>query len=185
MLPKIVAGDTLTHTVTLTDYPASQGWVLSYRLVPRGAGTAYTFDAAASGDDHLVTVAAATTATWVAGEYTVAAWVTGTGSERFSIASETGQATLYANPATIATGTDTRTQAEVALADARAAFAAWSPATKSYTIAGRQMQFNTPAEIIAVVNHWAGEVKREKRAADLAAGLGNTSGKVYVRMARA
>lgn len=184
MLPKIVAGDTLTHTVTLTDYPASEGWVLSFRLAPRGAGTAATFDATADGDDHAVSVAAATTAGWAPGEYTAAAWVT-LGAERFSIASESGQVRIWPNPATISAGTDTRTEAEKALADARAAFAAWSPTQKGYMIGGRQMYFNTPGQIIQVINHWSSEVEREKRAAEIAAGIGSTKGKIYVRMGRA
>lgn len=184
MLPKIVAGDTLAHAVTLTDYPASAGWVLAYRLVPRAAGTAYAFTSTADGDDHAITVAAATTANWAAGNYTAAAYVT-LGTERYSVASESGQVVVHPNPASIGPGTDTRTQAEIALADARAAFAAWSPTQKGYMIGGRQMYFNTPGQIIEVINHWAAEVQRDQRAADIAAGLGSAKGKVYVRMARA
>ncbi len=184
MLPRIVAGDTLTHTVTLTDYPASAGWVLSFRLAPRGPGAAATFNAAADGDDHVVTVAASTTASWAPGDYTAAAWVT-LATERYSVASESGQVRIWPNPATIGAGADTRSQAEKALDDARAAFAAWSPTTRSYVIGGRQMQFNSPSEIVTVIDHWSREVQREQRAAGIAAGLGSTKGKVYVRMGRA
>jgi hypothetical protein len=68
MLPQVAAGDTLTHSVTLSDYPASAGWVLSYRLIPR-TGSAITFNAAADGDNFAVSVAAATTSAWTAGTY--------------------------------------------------------------------------------------------------------------------
>jgi len=52
------AGDTATWLRSLADYPASDGWVLSYVLVKTGAQIAIT--ATASGADHLVEVDAAT-----------------------------------------------------------------------------------------------------------------------------
>ena len=39
--------------------------------------------------------------------------------------------------------------------------------------------------IIKAIQHWEGVVQREQRAADMAAGLGSASGKIYVRMGRA
>jgi hypothetical protein len=47
------------------------------------------------------------------------------------------------------------------------------------------MQFNSPAEIVTVIDHWNREVQREQRADGIAAGLGSTKGKIYVRMGRA
>lgn len=63
----IQAGDTLTWKRSLSDYPASS-WVLSYRLTSTTAQLA-TIAASADGDDHLVSVAPATTAAWAAGDY--------------------------------------------------------------------------------------------------------------------
>ena len=63
----IQAGDTLTWKRSLSDYPASS-WVLSYRLTSTTAQLA-TIAASADGDDHLVSVAPATTAAWTAGDY--------------------------------------------------------------------------------------------------------------------
>jgi hypothetical protein len=106
------------------------------------------------------------------------------GALRYSVPSETLDVVLLPNPAALTAGTDLRSQAVQALEQARAALAAWSPTTKSYTILGRSMTFNTPAEIIQVINYWALQVKREERAAGLAAGISH-QGKVYVRLGRA
>ena len=57
---RVTAGDTIAWTKTLSDYPASAGWVLAYTLI--NAGAKITITAAASGDDHAVTVLAATSA---------------------------------------------------------------------------------------------------------------------------
>ena len=64
---EIVAGDYLTWKISAGDFPASAGWVLTYALVKSGSLIEIT--ATASGDDHLVAVAADTTKTWSAGAY--------------------------------------------------------------------------------------------------------------------
>ncbi|HQU89420.1 MAG TPA: hypothetical protein PK620_11945 [Denitromonas sp.] len=68
------AGDSATWRKSLGDYPAGAGWVLSYTLI--SAAAKHSFNAAADGDDHLVTLAAATTAAWPAGRYTLIAQAT-------------------------------------------------------------------------------------------------------------
>lgn len=184
MLPQIVAGDTLSHTVSLADYPASDGWVLSYRLTPR-TGSAITFNASASGDDHVIDVAASVTATWAAGNYTVGAFAT-LALVRHTVASECGQVVIQPNLATVAVGVELRTAAQVALDNVKATIQGRaSSAVLEYEINGRQLRYLSHAELIALQSTLASEVKREQRAADIAAGIGNHSGKVYVRMARA
>lgn len=183
MLARLTAGDTLKFSVSLSAYPASV-WTLHYRLSPRQHGTVATFDATADGDAHQVTVAAATTADWTPGWYTCAAWVTNASAERYGVPSETLQVEVLANLATLGAGQDLRSQAQRALEDARAALAAWSPTTRSYTIAGRSMTFATPDEIIRTINYWASEVSREAAAAAIAAGMGSRRRQVYVRLGR-
>lgn len=183
MLARLTSGDTLKFSVSLSAYPASV-WTLHYRLSPRRHGSVVTFDATADGDTHQVTVAATTTADWVPGWYTCAAWVTNDDSERYGVPSETLQIEVLANLAALGTGQDLRSQAQRALEDARAALAGWSPATRSYTIAGRSMTFATPDEIIQVINYWAAEVSREAAAVAIAAGIGSRRRQVYVRMGR-
>ena len=61
----LIAGDTARWIKSLPEYLASAGWALTYTLI--NATNKITFSAAASGDDHLVNVAAATTGSWAAG----------------------------------------------------------------------------------------------------------------------
>jgi hypothetical protein len=60
------AGDTWRWQRTLSDYPAST-WTLSYTLF--NAAGKVSIAATADGDDHLVSVAPATTAAYTAGRY--------------------------------------------------------------------------------------------------------------------
>jgi hypothetical protein len=65
--PVFAVGTNLLFERRLPDYPASQGWQLTYQL--RGGAQAIQFQSAADGDFHLVDVPAATTALWQAGDY--------------------------------------------------------------------------------------------------------------------
>jgi hypothetical protein len=167
MQSRIVAGDTLKPaTVTLADYPADDGWVLSYRLTPRTAGSAIDFNAAASGSDHQVEVAAATTGGWVAGDYTCAAWVT-KAAERYSVPSEGGQVQIAPNPATLTAGTDTRSSAEVTLAAVQDVIR--NRATSGYlevNVAGRVLRSFTLPELFGLER----QLKAQVNAEDVAAG---------------
>jgi hypothetical protein len=173
-----VAGDTLSFTTSLADYPASS-WTLNFRLIPRSGDAAIDIACTADGDDHVAEVSAATTALWPPGTYDWAAYVEGGSTEVYTVG--TGATEVRPDPRTVAPGTDLRSQAEIALADARAAFAAWTPTRRMYRIGDRQMEFSTAAEILAVIDYWQREVKRETLAT-----TENTHGRrVYVRMARA
>jgi hypothetical protein len=69
---KITAGDTATWIKTLQDFPASEGWTLTYALIMRAAAgpdAPYTFNAVASGNDYLVNVAADVTVGWKPADY--------------------------------------------------------------------------------------------------------------------
>ena len=62
---RITAGDSVTWTRSLSDYPASSGWVLSYALI--NAAGKISITATASGADHLISVSATTSVGWAAG----------------------------------------------------------------------------------------------------------------------
>jgi hypothetical protein len=177
----LIAGDSLQFSVSVPDYPATGGYTLTYRLVPRGAGSVITFNATASGDEYAVSLAAAATAAWTAGEYSWHSYVTLAGA-RYTVG--TGQLKVLPDPAAMAAGTDTRSQAQIALAAAKAALAAWSPVTKAFTIGDVSKTFNTPAEIRQVITYWQGVVDAERAAADRAAGRPNRS-RYYVGFRRA
>lgn len=178
---EIIAGDSLQFSTSVPDFPATGGYTLKYRLVPRVSGTAIVITAAASGDDYAVDVAAATTAAWGAGEYSWHAYVE-LGSARFTVG--TGQITIKPNPATMAAGTDTRTLAAKALDDLKAALAAWTPTRKSYQIGDVAMTFNSTADIVGLIEFWSRQVQAEKTAAALAGSRLNPN-KIYVRSGRA
>ena len=80
----ITAGDTVKWKIALADFPAGEGWVLSYALLRRGSGVRILIESAPSGDDHLVNVAAAVTAEYAAGDYHAQAYVTKDG-ERYQV----------------------------------------------------------------------------------------------------
>lgn len=79
---------------------------------------------------------------------------------------------------------DKLAQAETALEAATAALAAWSPTTKRYRINGREMEFNSVDEILAVIGHWKSVIRTEQAALARQDGLPNPR-KVLVRVGRA
>jgi hypothetical protein len=184
MQQRIVIGDTLSFTTSVPDYPADEGWVLKHRLVPRtGAGAAIALTGTADSDDpslHLTEVSAAVSAAWTAGQYSWVSYVE-QGTQSYTLS--TGSVELLANPRTSSAPLDLRTQAEIALADAKAALASWTGTTKSYTIGNRSMTFNTRAEIVEKIEFWEMEVQREQRALRLAKGLADPR-KTFVRLGR-
>lgn len=181
MQERLTLGRTLNFATTVADYPASDGWTLKIALIPRAGGSVVTLTSAADGDDHRFQVTAATTGAWTAGTYNWASWVEKAG-EKYDVSQ--GVTDLLANPESATTGYDIRTQAQKALDDARAALAAWTPTTKRYAINGREMEFSSQADIIALVSYWESEVAREENSARMAKGLA-TNRQVFVRLGRA
>lgn len=170
------AGDTATWTKTLADYPASAGWVLSYDLVK--SGTRINFSASASGDDHLVSVSAATTAGWTAGDYQWAAKVTKAG-EVYTVA--TGAVEILANFTTATTGLDARSHARKTLDAIEAWIEGRDIGVAEYEIAGRRMKFIPISDLIVLRDRYRREVASETAAARVAAGLPTTN-KLQVRI---
>ncbi len=183
MQARFTLGDTLTFSATLADYPASDGWVLHYRLIPRGdAGSAVAFNSTASGADHLVTVSAATTAAWQPGTYGWASWVTD-GTSTHSIGQ--GATELLPNPRTAVTPLDMRSAAQIALDNVRAILRGKASAdVLSYTIAGRSLQRYSVAELITLESKLANDVARENRETQMAA-FGRDPSRLQVRLGRA
>ena len=176
----VVAGDTLTWSKSLADYPATV-WTLKYR----GINAAGKFDitAAASGADFLVTVAAAASAAWTAGTYAWMAWVekgSGPTAERVTVGS--GTLTVQPNIAALTT-LDARTQAAKILDQLMAAYTSYTASNglvSEYEIAGRRMKYRSAAEILEQIDRWKATVAADKRAERIAAGLGGGN-KVLVR----
>lgn len=185
ILDQIIAGDTLDFVDQVPEYPATEGWTLKYLLAARFTTptqasvtlTGTTYETV----DYRVQAAPATTAAWVPGIYTWARWVEKTGARQ---ALGEGEIEVKADPAMLAQGYDSRTQAEIALADCKAALANFNQTggrIKAYSIAGRSMEFDTSAEIIALVNYWQIQVTRENAAKAVRDGLPDPR-RIYLRM---
>ena len=89
------AGDSFAALLDGTTYPASAGWAATLVLI---GPARHTLAAAASGDDHAVSVAGASTATWPPGAYAMRAMYS-KAADRYSV--ELGSLAVAANPAAI------------------------------------------------------------------------------------
>ena len=171
MIDTLIAGDTLNFLTNGGDYPASAGWSLVYRLVPRTAGPAViTITSSAEGDDHRVQVGSATTAAWAAGVYSWACYATLAG-ERQTL--QTGVTTILADPGIVAT-LDTRTSAQIALDNITATLEGRATsAIAEYSIAGRSLKHIPIGELITMQSHLRLQVANEAAACAVAKGLPN------------
>jgi hypothetical protein len=175
-----VAGDTVTWSKSLSDYPATT-WSLKYRFVNSAGKVDIT--AAADGSDYLVTLTAATTAAYTAGKYDFTGWVEkGTGPTAERVTVSTGRIEIKPNLA-IQNTFDGRSTARKILETLETAYtsAVSSRAfVQEYEIAGRRMKFNSPGDWIRELNFWRSQVKAEERAERIADGLGGNA-RIMVR----
>jgi hypothetical protein len=161
MLSRFTAGDLFEVTTTLADYPAGEGWALTYRLIPRdGTGAAIQIDCSASGDDHVASQTTTATSAWQPGEYSWVSYVT-LGAARHTV--DRGQITIAPNAAALTAASDLRTENEIALADALKALREWNPTRKRFRIGEREVEFNSSAEILTKISILRTEVRRELR----------------------
>ncbi len=181
MQETIRAGDTLDYTTTLADYPASAGWVLMYRLIPRTSGTPITITGSASGDDHRTAAAATTTAGWAAGYYSWVAYID-LGSERYTV--DSGVVQILPDLAT-ATAYDGRSAARIALEAVEAVIG--NRATldqEQYSIAGRSLQRTPMADLLRLRSALRIDVAREEAANRRKLGL-DDGRRIYLRVGNA
>ena len=170
---RIVAGDTAAWLKSLGDYPAGEGWVLTYTMV--NSAQRYTFAATALGDDYQVSVAATTTAGWVAGAYLWRAQVSLV-DDVFTVGE--GRITVAA---AFTTAADSRSQARRMLEAVDAALEGRaSSSVAEYTIGGRSMKNMAVPELMQLRDRLRFDVKREDDADRAAAGLPPT-GRIAVR----
>lgn len=172
------AGDSARWLVATPGYLPADGWALHYRLL-WPAGAAVSIDTDAEGDTFVANVPATTSASFTPGTATLAWWVT-RGDERKTLGHR--PITILPDLSAIATF-DGRSFNEKALADARAALAAYLASgrghVESYAIAGRQMKFRTADELRALIEHFERECATERaRALSL---QGHAAGRLLTR----
>jgi hypothetical protein len=170
MRDRIIVGDTLDFVTTFPDY-ASATWTCTYYFVPRTSGTPFsvTCTAGTGANDFRCAAAAATTALWVAGEWSWSAVMT-SGAERYEV--DRGTVTLLANPAT-ATAFDGRSHARKALDAIEAVLE--NRATldqEEYSIGGRSLKRTPATDLIRLRSVYLNEVRSEDAAKRLSAGMG-------------
>lgn len=153
----------------LTDYPAST-WTLTYWFKKTGdSGANFSVVATADGVDFAVSVAVATTTNRTPGDYTWVAVVSG-GGEAFEVDRGTCKVLArYDQAANVDDRTDAREIYE-ALVGAYKTYAAGGPFRQSYAIGTRQMQFQTPTEMLKAIEFWKREVAKEEAAERIANG---------------
>ncbi|MDJ0685391.1 MAG: hypothetical protein QNJ84_11870 [Alphaproteobacteria bacterium] len=167
---RVVAGDTWRwrRDDLAAEYPATDGWALTYILLNETGKI--TFTASADGDGFLVDEAAADTVERLAGTYRWEAAVSRDG-DRFRV----GTGTIEVQPNFSAAETlDTRSHARKVLAAIEAVIE--RRATKDqeeYTIEGRSLKRTPIAELIALRDRYRREVISEKQNERTARGLGS------------
>lgn len=169
---EITAGDTVTWYRVVSDYPASEGWTLYYVL--RGTQTIKLTAATYQTANYVVTVTAATTADWKAGLYSIEAYVSNAGGERYSVATWFPKLTIKPNPAAYVEGTATNlTFAQLTLAACESALLALaSRKVSSTSVNGQSYAIQDISKLMALRNRMREEVQSEQDAILFAAGLG-------------
>lgn len=173
----VTAGDTISWKITLADYPADDSWVLKYRLI--NAAGKFDITATADGADHLVSVAAATSAGYTAGTYSYQAYVE-KGTDRYTV--DTGSIVVKPNLAAQSAGYDNRSIARKTLDAIETALVAHGSKawTQEYSIAGRTMKFRSVGEFMAFRSKMQQEVRAEEAAERIARGE-SAGNKLFVR----
>lgn len=157
----IRAGETLHFTRSLSDYPASDGWSITYSFRAKN-GSAIDFTTTALVDDHEASVAFGDTAGWIPGTYDGVGMVSD-GTTKTQIWQ--GQMTVLQNFAALQEGADTRTQNRrtfdniCAVLEGRA-----SSAILSSSVDGTQIQRIPIADLLMLRERYATLVANEENA---------------------
>ncbi len=161
------AGDTVTWRRSLADYPASDGWTLSYVLLSPAAQI--TIAATADGSAHLVSVAPATSAAWAAATY---AWQERVSKSGASHTSSSGTLEILPNFSAATGGLDARTHAQKTLAAIESWIETGDITVADYTIGDRQLKSIPIRELLLLRDTYRRDVRRQ---------TARQSGRVYVR----
>jgi len=168
---ELIAGDTWQWRKSLPDYPANAvpAWVLTYYL--RSPEGEISIVASASGADHAVTVAKATTAGYKAGYYGWDAAVDN-GTERHAVGH--GAFPVKPDPTKTGSGFDPRSHARKTLEAIEAVIEKRATRDQEeYTIGGRSLKRTPIEELLVFKDRYVAEVAGEDAAAKIAAGLTN------------
>ncbi len=151
----IRAGDTASWLLSLSDYPAGQGWSIQYDLV--NAAGRITLTSAAEGDSHRITKTPAQTLAYAPGTY---AWQkrVKNGTDAYTIG--TGGIEILPD-LSIMVALDTRSFAQKTLAALEAWIENHDAGVAEYEIAGRRMKYIPITELLKLRSQLEIEVRRQ------------------------
>lgn len=172
---EVFAGDTVSWTKDISDYPATL-WTLTYYL--RGPAD-IDIAATASGREFLVSKTAAQSAAWAPGLYHWRAFVSDA-DERYLVGE--GEMTVSANPVGKMTFETRSINKQILDALETAMLGRASRTEKGYSIeaAGRSFTFHTHEELIMAIEKFRGWVQQEEDAKKVARGE-NTGKNILIR----
>lgn len=171
---KITAGDTVKWSKSVDDYPADS-FALNYRIIPLSGGAPIIVAATADGTDHAITISAATSATFSAGDYRWYSYATdiASGEERYSI--DHGDLTIFPDP-TANIVADLRSHAAKVLSAIKAVLEGTASSDQqNLTIGDKKIERYSIAELLQLRSFYQSEVKREESAEAIRKGLGSGS----------
>ena len=148
------AGDTVTWRRSLSYFPASDGWTLSYVLVK--SGSQITINASADGADHVVEVPLATTAAWSPGTYTWQERVSRSGK---TYTTATGSTTILPSFAAAVSGIDARTHAQKTLDALEAWIESRDMGVAEYQIGDKQLKSLSIPDLLLLRDRYRREVR--------------------------
>lgn len=163
---KMVVGDRLQWTKTLSDYPAtSEGWTLTYYLRANLPDGQINLVATASGESYAVDVAPETTSGWTPGKYVWEAYVSKSGS-RYKVGD--GRIELTADFSAIELPYDGRTHARKVLDSINAVIEGRASSDiQRYVVqaVGRSVDKLPISDLLKFRDYYLAEVKLEESAA--------------------
>ncbi|OPY74729.1 MAG: hypothetical protein A4E64_02151 [Syntrophorhabdus sp. PtaU1.Bin058] len=162
----------------VTKYPKASEWTLTYYA--KNATSQFSQAAAADGDDYLVTIAAAASAAFTAGDYTWMAYVhkgAGETLERYLVASGTFKVIpSFANT----TNYDNRSFAKKMVDAIEAWLVAGSQGILRVQIDGKTIEYQNKTDIVAALDKFGAEYEMEQRTERISKGLGHR-GRILMR----
>ncbi len=170
---QIIQGDSSSWEISLSEYPAGEGWALSYALVKDGA--LITIPSTPAGDNHLITLTTSTTAAYMPGVYMWTATVTND-TQRRTI--KQGMIEVLQDLSTMADGGDLRSQIKRTLDALEEAIERHaSSGVLSMSVAGRTTTWRTFDELLAIRDRYASAYHTEQ----VRAGHRNPTNRILVR----
>jgi len=160
----LTAGDTASWSKSLDDYPAGDGWALSYAFRYQNGSGVLDVAGVASGADFLLTIPAASSSLMKPGLWNWAAYATLSGT-RYQV--ETGILNITPNLAVLDSAADLRSPAKRAYDNA---LAAWEGVTlgQTVTLNGRTYTQHNLSDLMKYVDRCKTDYHAEVQALEFA-----------------